>query len=138
MLYSLVYVSSATKPFSVDELRTLLERTRANNTRRSISGMLLYKDGNFMQALEGEEATVKGVYGTIAQDPRHTGAIMLLKGPIETRAFAEWSMGFRDLRADTAGVEGYSAFLNTPLTSAEFLAEPSRAQKLLLMFKQKM
>ena len=138
MLYSLVYVSSATKPFSVDELRTLLERTRANNTRRSVSGMLLYKDGNFMQALEGEEATVKAVYATIAQDPRHTGAIMLLSGPIEARAFAEWSMGFRDLRADTAGVEGYSAFLNTPLTSAEFLAEPSRAQKLLLMFKQKM
>jgi len=138
MLYSLVYVSSATKPFSVDELRALLERARANNTKLDVSGMLLYKDGNFMQVLEGEEATVKALYATIAKDDRHAGAITLLNGPTTARAFGEWSMGFRDLRAGAAEIAGYTAFLDTPLTSGEFVTEPSRAQKLLLMFRQKM
>lgn len=39
--------------------------TRANNEKLSVSGMLFYKDGNFMQVLEGEEAIVKDLY---AQD----------------------------------------------------------------------
>jgi len=58
MLYSLVYVSSAVTFFSSAELVTLLEKSRANNTRLGISGLLLYKDGNTMQLLEGERDIV--------------------------------------------------------------------------------
>ena len=139
MLHSLLYVSSATTPFSSAQLEDLLRVARANNMRLDITGMLLYKDGNFMQVLEGEAAAVKALFAKIAVDPRHSGAIVLLDGPTPVRAFSEWSMGFRDLRAGGAtDISGYTPFLNTPLTSGEFVAEPSRAQKLLLMFKEKM
>jgi hypothetical protein len=55
-MFSIVYVSSALKPFSKTDLLTLLEKSRENNTSLGISGMLLYKDGNFMQVLEGESS----------------------------------------------------------------------------------
>ena len=46
VIYSLVYVSSATTLFSESELDEILATSRENNARSSISGMLLYKDGN--------------------------------------------------------------------------------------------
>jgi hypothetical protein len=137
MLYSLVYVSSAVSLFSAAELIALLDQSRANNTRLGVSGMLLYKDGNTMQLLEGDREVVLGLYERIARDPRHRGLLRLVEANIETRLFADWSMAFRDLNApETRAIPGYSEFLNTPLTSAEFSANPTRCQKLLTTFKR--
>jgi hypothetical protein len=48
-------------------------------------------------------------------------------------------MGFRDLADDNAAkTPGYSDFMNTPLTSAEFSRDPNRCMKLLLLFKKNM
>jgi hypothetical protein len=135
-MFSLTYVSSAAKPFSRDELRDLLEICNRNNRRRDVTGMLLYKDGNFMQVLEGEEASVREVHETISRDPRHFGLITLLQGMTPERQFPAWSMGFKDLGADKP--QGYSEFLNIPLDGQEFKSNPGRAQKLLLTFKQAM
>ena len=134
-----LYVSSATRPFSKAELVELLERSRLNNTRLGLTGMLLYKDGNFMQVLEGEESETQRLMAAIERDPRHTGFVRLIRGETEDRQFPDWSMGFRDLSSpDVSSLEGYSEFLNTPLTGAEFAADPSKAQRLLLMFKRTM
>jgi hypothetical protein len=138
-MFSLVYVSSAVTPFSPSELRDLLATCHENNVKLGISGMLLYKDGNFMQVLEGEEERVRTLYATIGLDPRHRGLLTLTQGPLAERQFPDWSMGFRDLSApDARSVPGYSQFLNTPLTSAEFSSDPSRAKRLLTTFKQSM
>ena len=138
-MFALLYVSSAAKPFTSDELADLMRAAREHNAVADITGMLLYKDGNFMQLLEGPQASVQALFAKIAADPRHTGAITLLRESIADRAFADWSMGFRDLRSPgIAGIPGYSEFLNTPLTGEEFSAQPRKAQKLLLMFKEKM
>lgn len=134
-MYSLTYVSSAVSPFTSRELRELLEISNRNNTRQAVTGMLLYKDGNFMQSLEGEEAAVRDTHQRIANDSRHRGLITLVQGPTPGRQFAQWSMGFRDLGADIDNPEGYSEFLNLPLTGQEFSSNPSKAQKLLLMFR---
>jgi hypothetical protein len=48
-MFSLTYVSSAVHPFSPRELRDLLEECNDNNRARGITGLLLCKDGNFMQ-----------------------------------------------------------------------------------------
>ena len=138
-MFFLVYVSSATRPFSGEDLRVLLVTCRKDNTELGVKGMLLYKDGNFMQVLEGDEKAVRGLYERIAADPRHSGEITLQQGFAEGRQFPGWSMGFRDLDSPEAGSEpGYSEFLNVPLTGREFSADPSRAQELLLTFKRTM
>ena len=138
-MFFLVYVSSATRPFSGEDLRVLLETCRKNNAELGVTGMLLYKDGNFMQALEGDEGAVRGLYERIAADPRHGGEITLQQDFAEGRQFSDWSMGFRDLDSPEARSDpGYSEFLNAPLTGREFSGDPSRAQKLLITFKRTM
>ena len=138
-MFFLTYVSSAVKPFSQSELLDLLTKSRENNSKLGVTGMLLYKDGNFMQVLEGDEDTVRVLITKIASDPRHRGLIILLQGPLEERQFPDWSMGFRDLTsAEVLAIPGYNEFLNTPLTGEEFSADPSRCQKLLLTFKKNM
>jgi Sensors of blue-light using FAD len=138
-MFFLVYVSSATRPFSREDLRVLLETCRKNNAELGVTGMLLYKDGNFMQVLEGDEGAVRGLYARIAADPRHGGEITLQQGFAEGRQFPDWSMGFRDLDSPEAHADqGYNEFLNAPLTGREFSGDPSRAQKLLITFKRTM
>ncbi len=138
-MFFLVYISSATQPFSVDDLSTLLAVSRKNNAELGITGMLLYKDGNFMQVLEGDERTVRALYEKIGVDPRHSGEITLLQGFVDERQFPDWSMGFRDLNSpEIRATQSYSEFLNTPLTGQEFSGDPSRSQKLLLTFKRTM
>lgn len=53
--------------------------------------------GRFIQALEGEEHDVQNLYAYIKQDDRHKQVTLLHSGPIVTRSFANWTMGFRSL-----------------------------------------
>ena len=138
-LFSLIYASSAAELFSTADLVLLLETCRRNNTAAGITGMLLYKAGNFLQVLEGEEEAVRRLHAKIHHDPRHRGLITLTEHMIPERQFGEWSMGFRNL-SDPALRElpGYNEFLNVPLDDKSFVAQPSRARRLLATFRQKM
>ena len=138
-MFHIVYASSALQLFTKPELQALLEKARQNNAKLSVTGMLLYKDGNFMQALEGDKEVVTKLAGTIERDPRHKGVLILLRGTSEDRLFPDWSMGFRDLTEQSlAKTPGYTDFMNTPLNGAEFLQDPNRCMKLLMLFKKKM
>jgi hypothetical protein len=96
-LVQLIYVSSATHPLSDDELDKTLESSVRHNTTSNVTGMLLYSEGNFLQVLEGSEATVEETYQRICQDPRHTNFFLLSKEEIPQREFSAWQMGFRRL-----------------------------------------
>ena len=136
-MYYVLYASSATEPFTSEKLRALLAQSQTDNAPREITGMLLYKDGNFMQVLEGEKETVRALYDKIGRDPRHTGVITFLEGETVERQFPNWSMAFRDLNSpEILSLPGYSEFLNFPLTGNEFATDPSRCQRLLMTFKK--
>lgn len=138
-MFCLVYASSATRLFSPSQLTELLSTCHTHNRQLDVTGMLLYKDGNFMQALEGQEQVVRELYAKISRDQRHGGVLTLLQGIAPARQFPGWSMGFRDLNSlDVRSLPGYNEFLNTPLTGAEFSADPTRCQRLLTMFKKMM
>lgn len=99
-MLSLCYLSSATVPFTPAELDALLEKSRSNNLRDGLSGVLLYRDGDFLQVLEGPADAVRATYQRIGCDPRHSRIMMIDESDIETRSFADWSMGFRRLARD--------------------------------------
>ena len=65
------------KPMSNDALKELLHVSRANNERNRITGMLLYKNGHFMQVIEGEEARVTELMNIIKKDIRHKNVDIL-------------------------------------------------------------
>ena len=136
-MYMAIYVSSAVELFSEAELQALLETSRKNNEKADITGMLLYKDGNFMQLLEGPKEAVKSVLNRIHADPRHRGMLTLLQEEHAEREFEDWAMGFERLGSrDSVEIPGYSDFLELPLTSEQFLKNPSKSLKLLLNFKK--
>ena len=136
-MFTLVYVSAAVTWFSDRELRALLAQSRLSNAQTGITGMLLYKDGNFMQALEGEERTVRALEARIAADRRHQGMVTLHSGTVPQRQFSDWTMGFYDLRAPAGDLPaGYTEFLDTPLNDEAFLPAPQRCMDLMHVFRR--
>lgn len=131
-LVNLIYASSAVKRMRQEELIAILEKSRVNNEKRNITGMLLYKDGNFMQVLEGEDAAVTELYSIIAKDPRHTPQL-ILKREVSKRTFSEWEMGFINLEdVDKKQIAGFSDFLEKPLGS---ISDGNLAYTMLETFK---
>jgi hypothetical protein len=63
-------------------------------------------------------------------------AVVFLGGTSEQRLFPDWTMGFRDLTDHMP--PGYTEFMNTQFTDAEFSRDPNRRMKLLLLFKKNM
>lgn len=94
-MHHLVYTSAASIALTEADLRRLLERWRATNVRLGVTGVLLYSDGQILQVLEGDPVPVHALFATIAADMRHQGVTKLADGPVQGRAFASWSMGFR-------------------------------------------
>jgi hypothetical protein len=121
-----------------DELMAILSVARQTNQELEITGMLLYRDGFFIQALEGEETQVKALYDKIRQDPRHRNVVTVDIHPITERAFVGWHMGFNKITDDAiAGLDdAYTDFLNNPDT-AYFTDKPDRAKILLHSFRNR-
>lgn len=97
---NIIYLSTAIKLLSDDELINLLNEARKNNADHYISGVLLYSEGTFIQLLEGEDADVDYIYSKIKQDKRHKNMITLIDDPIQERNFSDWLMGFTSVKAD--------------------------------------
>lgn len=136
-MIDLIYVSSAVNMMAQDELIEILKKSRENNAKVDVTGMLLYHEGNFMQVLEGEEAAVMALYHKIAQDPRHHMVTRIATRPITKRNFGEWKMGFTNLRdVDPKTLEGFSNYLSEPLNSETFTQNPSLAYAFLQTFKE--
>jgi hypothetical protein len=106
-MQQLVYVSTAITAFNDDALRVLLARARANNAALGVSGMLLHQAGTFLQVLEGESAVVDRLYERISHDPRHAHVLLLTRAEIGERNFADWSMGFVDVRGTAKRLPGF-------------------------------
>jgi hypothetical protein len=116
----LIYISSAVKLMSNADLVKILSDSRDNNKTKSITGMLLYGDGVFIQVLEGAGKDIDSVYNKIVKDPRHKSIIQLTSGTLTKRNFPDWTMGFIALNEkELAELDGYinpanKNFLATP------------------------
>ena len=92
-LVRLIYTSRATRKLDRSDLEEILAIARSRNASQGVTGYLLYDDGQFIQAIEGEEAIVDDLAELIAADPRHEQFNVLTRERIEGREFADWSMG---------------------------------------------
>lgn len=132
----LVYISTATREFTHQDLIDLLEQARQRNTELNITGMLLYDRGTFIQVLEGEKKDVMAVYDSILRDDRNSGNYIVQEKSISSRNFPNWSMGFKNLSNETIEhVAGYSQFLNNSISPSEIANKADSIVKLLFSFK---
>ena len=127
-IYRLVYASKANINLGTTginpEVSRILLKSKSNNAKRMIGGVLYYADGHFFQVLEGSQSSVKGLYQKIIQDNRHSDSTILIEGAIDRPQFSNWSMhfvatdsGIRQLLADS----GYRKF--TPFEMTVSLVE---------------
>lgn len=135
-VYQLLYISAATQEVSEAELEEILAVARTNNMSLNITGMLLFHEGSFIQALEGEQQAVDALYQKIGKDDRHLETRVLYRGDIPDRTFKNWSMGFyRSNQSSAANLEGFHQFLRTGFRNGSNEDE-GRARKALQAFRE--
>ncbi|GAA4340602.1 BLUF domain-containing protein [Mucilaginibacter gynuensis] len=100
-MYYLIYMSTATRLLSDDDLKEVLATSRTYNLTYNITGILLYSDGIFIQLLEGDEQAVTELFvKKIKNDTRHKNIIEVVTGDTNARSFPDWSMGFMAPKAE--------------------------------------
>lgn len=138
-MLSLIYVSTSVKLLNDEELLDILKVSRENNSSREVTGLLLYKGGNFMQVLEGPDEVVEALYEMIKTDPRHKDVFVLSREQISNRQFPAWEMAFQNLdNPEVKNEPGYSQFLQDEFIADVYRENPLRAYIMLLTFRDNM
>jgi len=138
-MLSLIYVSTSVKLLNDEELLDILKISRENNSSKDVTGLLLYKGGNFMQVLEGPDEAVEALYEKIKADPRHKDVNVLSREQISARQFPAWEMAFQNLDNPAIKNEpGYSQFLHDEFSADVYRENPLRAYIMLLTFRDNM
>lgn len=136
-MFQLVYISKASKSLGKSELTDLLRQANFNNKRVGISGILVYKDEQFVQVLEGDEAVIRGLFEKITKDPRHTQVTILSQGHISQAEFPDWAMGFRELsQDDLLGLYGNKKSLGKSINIENFRTQPDACVKMLRFVRE--
>lgn len=132
-LYAIVYISTAARLLSEQELERLGAGAKARNAEHAVTGVLLHSNGAFMQYLEGPAPGLSHVYSFIKTDPLHYGVIDLIREPVQAREFPDWSMAVRDVGAlgQSAAAQQYALLSGQPFALPH---PPSAARELLLGF----
>lgn len=95
-MIELVYYSNSKVDVTSEVLSNILIKSRANNSKKHITGCLLYHNNVFLQLLEGEKEDVQNLYKIIEQDERHSNVTLLLQEDVKERRFPKWSMAFKE------------------------------------------
>lgn len=136
-VYQLLYISASNHDFDEEELCDLLNIAREKNLAVGVSGMLLYHNGSFIQALEGAQTEVELIYERIGKDPRHTESRILFRGEVFERDFDGWSMGFyRSKQSQSENLEGFHQFLSKGIRQNEKQDSDGTVQKALKGFRE--
>jgi hypothetical protein len=94
MIYSIVYISASKDLLDDWLLKTVIEQSRENNSKKDITGVLIFCNGSIIQVLEGEREAVDSLFTKIKKDRRHSQVILLYQGMADHRSFEKWAMGY--------------------------------------------
>lgn len=97
-LIQMIYISRST--FAPAEITNGIEpnvarillKSRANNKKNGLVGVLYFGNGCFFQCLEGAAEAVDNLYETLLKDTRHKDLKVLSRKPIDVLSFSNWSM----------------------------------------------
>jgi Sensors of blue-light using FAD len=92
IFHALVYISWATQLMQAADLDRILLKARENNFQAGITGILLYRNGIFMQYIEGYRDTLQVLLEKLRHDPRHEDLTVMDFSPIDQRYFPAWEM----------------------------------------------
>ena len=99
-LVRIIYISRTTLPTvettsEIDpNIARILAKSRSNNRKNGLVGVLYFGDGCFFQCLEGEEHAVDTLYEKLLKDPRHKDIKLLARKQIKKLSFPDWAMKY--------------------------------------------
>ncbi len=99
-LIQIIYVSRSTFTPSGSTMgiepnvARILAKSRINNRRNGLVGVLYFGDGCFFQCLEGDEVEIDALYARLQSDTRHKDIKLFSRRQISALSYAEWSMKF--------------------------------------------
>ena len=96
-LVELIYTSLSRAQNENEDVRDILASSERNNATNSVTGLLLFDGGRYIQILEGEREKVETLFGIISEDARHHNLELLHKGDIASRSFQTWRMAYETL-----------------------------------------
>ena len=92
-IFSLTYCSRGASNLGNPEIEAIVAAARLNNSRRNITGWLVFGSGIFFQWLEGKREDVKQLMGLISADARHNTIVILSESEdVGERLFEDWDM----------------------------------------------
>lgn len=95
-IHQLVYISDAAEDISYSDIQDILAVSRRHNLQHQITGLLIYRDGFFLQLLEGEEKKIAELVSKIRFDSRNSNLRVIIETASEQRLFPDWAMAFCD------------------------------------------
>jgi hypothetical protein len=93
-LVQIVYRSRELHPLGQEEILDILRKSQNKNLRKRISGLLIYREGQFLQLLEGPKTEVEELFQIIAQDPRHHEIVIIDRHDVDSVLMPTWAMGY--------------------------------------------
>jgi len=118
-LVQMIYISRSTFPTLGNSstvepsVARILAKSRSNNRKKGLVGVLYFGDGCFFQCLEGKEKEVDTLYETLLKDERHKDLKVISRKMIKRPSFSEWSMKYIALDAEIRNLmtkNGYEKF----------------------------
>lgn len=88
-LTRLIYASKVKEGLSRDDVSSILETAKKNNPKHGVTGVLIFSDKYFLQALEGGREKVNIIYHKILNDDRHYDPVLIDYAEVDERMFEE-------------------------------------------------
>jgi len=102
-LVQIIYISRSTFE-SADKVNKIepnvvriLAKSRINNRKNGLVGVMYFGDGAFFQCLEGDEDAINSLFAKIEKDPRHKDLKLISRKHIAKLSFPDWAMKYAPL-----------------------------------------
>ena len=134
-LLQIIYISRSTFDSTVavnkiePNVARILAKSKANNRKNGLVGVLYFGDGIFFQCLEGEEEAVNTLMRKLEADPRHKDIKIISRRPIKKVSFEDWSMKFTPVNEQIGqflkenGFQSFDPYQFTPAMTEKFLTQ---------------
>ena len=110
MLKTICYISDSRINNSLTDFNNLTLTAKSNNAKNNITGILVYKNNNFLQVFEGQSNTVDDIFSKIRVDDRHSNIFKIIDTTIDERIFEEYNFGFTVV-SDRSALKNLSDYL---------------------------
>jgi hypothetical protein len=134
-MFSILYSSDAAYPLGEVEINHILDKARARNIEAGVTGILLHKNGHFLQYIEGAELELARIFQIIQENKQHNNLKVIFYRPVSQRLFPEWSMAYQSKELEVySDEEVYFSLLYPALNTNE--GDASKVSEALNQFWQ--